>query len=314
MGAMVTPANDSQLSINNDMLATSIRILAGNASFETTPKQAARIGSFAEILPEATRVFIAFIPGETAENMIATARRLRKEGMVPVPHLPARNMTSAAMFERMVGDLANAGIDHALVIAGGLPAPSGPYHSSLQLLERGLFERSGYATLYVAGHPEGSPDIPADEVRTALAAKNAFASRTGMDVRIATQFTFDASIVMAWHDRTWNDGNRLPMRIGLAGPASITSLMKYASMCGVKASSSFLSKAGSRALKLVGTRAPDDVMTALARQRLELPSTLIEGVHIYPFGGFEKTAHWVGAVRRGEFSLSRDSRGFTVRG
>ena len=103
------------------------------------------------------------------------------------------------------------------------------------------------------------------------------------------------------------------MRIGLAGPASITSLLRYATMCGVKASSSFLAKTGSKALRLVGTRAPDDVLTALARHHFEHPMSAIEGVHMYPFGGFEKTAQWIAAVRQGQFTLTRDHRGFTVR-
>ena len=174
---MVDLANDAAEPVSADELSTQIRILAGNASFETTPKQATKISSFSALLPEATRVFIAFIPGETTSNIVATARRLVDEGMVPVPHLPARNMTSSAMFEQLVGDLADAGVDQALAIAGGLKEPSGPYHASMQLMETGLFETHGFKTLFVAGHPEGSPDISDRHVEEALAWKNAFASK-----------------------------------------------------------------------------------------------------------------------------------------
>lgn len=311
---MASPANDTAPLVTEDTLTTTMRLLAGNASFETTPKQSQKIASFAAILPEATRVFIAFIPGDTTENMVALTKRLVDEGMVPVPHVPARNMTSTSMFERYVADLASAGADHALVIAGGLPKPEGPYHSSLQLLATGLFEQHGFTSLFVAGHPEGSPDISDAEIRAALAEKNQIAERSSFDMKIATQFSFSADTVIDWENRIIAGGNRLPVRIGLAGPASITSLMRFATMCGVKASTSFLSKSGSKALKLVGSRAPDDVLTALARHQLQHPNTIIEGVHMYPFGGFDKTAQWVGSVRRGEFQLSRDMQGFNVRG
>ena len=59
-------------------------------SIETTPKQARNVGSFAAVLPRGSRVFIAFIPGDSPSEIVALADRLVAEGMVPVPHVPAR--------------------------------------------------------------------------------------------------------------------------------------------------------------------------------------------------------------------------------
>ena len=53
---------------------------------------------------------------------------------------------------------------------------------SMQLLETGLFDKYGIEKFGVAGHPEGSPDMPDEAVKHALAWKNAFAERTGAAV------------------------------------------------------------------------------------------------------------------------------------
>ena len=68
----------------------------------------------------------------------------------------------------------------------------------MQLLETGLFDRYGFTSIGVAGHPEGSPDIPDAALKQALAWKNGFAERTAAQLYITTQFCFDAAPVIAW--------------------------------------------------------------------------------------------------------------------
>ena len=73
----------------------------------------------------------------------------------------------------------------------------------------------------MAGHPEGSPDITDELIKDALAWKNGFAERTGAELDIVTQFAFEAEPIIAWDRRINAEGNRLPIRFGLPGLATI---------------------------------------------------------------------------------------------
>src|SRR5436190_22973779 len=97
-----------------------------NYSIETTVLQAERVERFDEILPRGTRLYIAHIPGTSFLDTVALARRLRREGMEPVPHLVARRIETVAALEdhlaRLTGD---AGVAQILVIAGDKAKPEG---------------------------------------------------------------------------------------------------------------------------------------------------------------------------------------------
>lgn len=280
-------------------------------SIETTPKQARNVESFAAVLPRGSRVFIAFIPGESPSEIVALAARLRAEGMVPVPHIPARNLASGQDFEHYAKALHKAGVRQALMLAGGARDAAGSLTSSLELLDSGVMEGLGFEQLFVAGHPEGSPDIDRNGLAEAIARKNAYARRTAMPVAIVTQFGFDAEVMLAWAQAMGDADNRLPVRIGVAGPASLTNLVKYAKLCGVNASMSMLTKAGGKLFQLVGQATPDALLIDLANGRSGW-AELIQDVHFYPFGGFDKTARWAGSVAQGSFAMQRGGSGFTV--
>ena len=282
-------------------------------SIETTPKQAKNVESFRAVLPRGSRVFIAFIPGDSPSEIVALADRLVAEGMVPVPHVPARNFACLRDFESYVTALHARGVRQALMLAGGARDAAGSLTSSLELLDSGVMEELGFEQLFVAGHPEGSPDIDRKSLAEALARKNAYAQQTGVPVTIVTQFGFDAEIMLNWAQAMGDAGNRLPVRIGVAGPASLANLVKYAKLCGVNASMSMLAKAGGKLFQLVGQATPDGLLVDLAVGRSGW-ADLIQDVHFYPFGGFDKTAHWAGRVARGSFAMQRGGAGFTVQG
>ncbi|MGC1259326.1 MAG: methylenetetrahydrofolate reductase, partial [Jannaschia helgolandensis] len=66
-------------------------------SIEVMPRTAEKVEDFAAILPQGTRVYIAHIDGTPVEDMVATAARLRADGMTPMPHFPARIIKDRAM-------------------------------------------------------------------------------------------------------------------------------------------------------------------------------------------------------------------------
>ena len=103
-----------------------------------------------------------------------------------------------------------------------------------------MIQKHGIRSIGVAGHPEGSPDISDHEIAEALAAKNALATREGLDLYIETQFCFEADIVLDWERAVRAAGNKLPIRIGIPGPATIKTLFRFAQISGIGPSMRFI--------------------------------------------------------------------------
>lgn len=295
-------------------LAAAVRRLFADWSIETTPRQAERIAAFETLLPPGTRVNVAYVPDESDRAVVSTVRRLAASGMRPVPHVPARTMPSAACLEDYLTACAQAGAREALVIGGGVPRPRGPFDRSVQVLETGLLQALGYRRVGVAGHPEGSPDIAPGDLARALAEKNELAAATGLELVIYTQFTFDAAAVIRWRGALAAAGNRLPIRLGIPGPASIKSLMRYAALCGVGSSLRFLTRRHGQLLQLLGQAEPDGFLVDLLRGVGDDAGGRIEGVHLYPFGGVEKAAAFARALAEGRFRVNRRGDGLDVVG
>ncbi len=264
-------------------------------SIEVMPRTAEKITDFRPLLPAGTRVYIAHIDGTPIEDMVATAARLRAEGFEPMPHFPARIIADRATLADWIARYrAEADVKQGLILAGGVAQPVGDYHSSMQLLESGLFD--GFDRLHIAGHPEGNRDIDPDGgdamVMEALRWKQAFAERTDAQMAIATQFCFEAAPVIAWADRLAAEGIRLPIHIGVAGPAKLQTLLKFAIACGVGPSLRVLQRRARDVTKLLLPFEPTEILSDLAAHKARHPDFGIESVHIFPLGGIAASATW----------------------
>ena len=102
-------------------------------SIEVMPRTAARIDDFRAILPAGTRVYLAHIDGTDFAEMLATARRLVDEGFAVMPHFAARGIATRAELDARIRAYADAGVQRALVIAGGIDRPRGAFHEAMQL-------------------------------------------------------------------------------------------------------------------------------------------------------------------------------------
>jgi methylenetetrahydrofolate reductase (NADPH) len=265
-------------------------------SIEVMPRTAQKIDSFRAILPRGTRVYIAHIEGTPIEDMVATAKRLHGEGYPVMPHFPARiipdKATLADWIARYQGE---ADVKQALLLGGGVNTPAGDFDSSMQMIETGLFD--GFDRLHVAGHPEGNKDIDKDGgdaiVLQALKWKQAFANRSDAEMAIATQFCFDAEPVIGWVNRLAAEGVTLPVHIGVAGPAKLQTLIKFAIACGVGPSLRVLQKRAMDVTKLLLPYEPTDVISGLAAHKAANPAFGIEQVHFFPLGGITTNAAWI---------------------
>ena len=266
-------------------------------SIEVMPRTAEKVEDFRALLPEGTRVYIAHIEGTPIADMVATARRIAQAGMEVMPHFPARIIKDKATLKEWISMYqGEANVKQALLLAGGVANPHGDFHSSMQLMETGLFDAAGFTRLHVAGHPEGNRDIDPSggdaEVMEALRWKQAFSERTDAKMAMATQFAFDAEPIIAWSERLRNEGIALPIHIGIAGPAKLQTLIKFAIACGVGPSLKVLQKRAMDVTKLLLPYEPTDVLSALAAHKAENPQSNIEQVHFFPLGGIKTNANW----------------------
>ena len=290
-----------------------VRELVADFSIEITPAVAAKHTALADLLPAGTRVYVAFVPGEDHRSVAATAARTRAEGLVPVPHFPARSIADRGQLDdylrRVTGE---AGVDEVLAIGGGIDRPRGVFSGTQALLETGLFEAHGIRIIGLAGHPEGQRELGAPAAAMTLQEKLAYVRRTAAAARLVTQFMFEAEPLLAWERMIRADGNHLPIHVGVPGPATIKSLLNYARLCGVGNSVRVLTRQAGNLLKLASLSYPDAMITALAWHRASNPDSHVERLHFYPFGGLARTARWLAAIRAGAFTLHDDGLGFTA--
>jgi len=280
-----------------------------SASFEATRPSDAELDALAAAAPPGSRIYVSAIPSRPAEEQIAVARRLHLRGFEPVPHLAARNFAGTTALDDYLARLvAEAGVTRLLVIGGDRDTPAGDFHHAIEVIESGLPQSRGIREIGIAGFPEGHPRVAQAELDRALAAKIEAAAATGLGVHIVTQFAFSAAPVLEFIRRLRDDGCEQPIRIGLAGPASVATLMRFAAICGVAVSARALARNAGLVKHLFGANAPDAIIRALAAARAGLGDV---APHFFTFGGLAKTARWAAAVTAGRIALDR-ADGFRV--
>ncbi|MEM1297910.1 MAG: methylenetetrahydrofolate reductase, partial [Pseudomonadota bacterium] len=229
-------------------------------------------------------------------EMVSTAKRIADEGFPVMPHFASRGIKDKAQLSEWIAMYqGEAGVDQALLLGGGYDAPVGEFDSSMALMETGLF--GDFRRLHVAGHPEGNKDIDPDgsmtNVSDALRWKQAFSETSDAEMAIATQFLFEAETAISWADSLKAEGIDLPVHIGIAGPAKLQTMIKFALACGVGPSLRVLQRRAMDVAKLLLPFEPTEILTELAKHKAANPDLNIAQVHFFPLGGIKKTAEFV---------------------
>jgi methylenetetrahydrofolate reductase (NADPH) len=256
---------------------------------------------------------VSFVPGQTWRETITACIAVHGAGWEPVPHIPARELPSVAALDNLVAQLATrAGVRRVLLIAGDRREAAGPFAQSLDVLRSGMLARNGIRSVAVAAHPEGHPRIADAELRRAEQEKIAYCSQQGIDLTFVTQFFFDAGPFLSWAREIRAQDVSVRIVAGLAGPASLATLFKYALRCGVGASMRALGARPAALAGLIGDRGPEGLVREIARSAAE-PGLEPLGIHLYSFGGLARTCAWIEAVSHGGFELD-EKAGFIVAG
>lgn len=272
--------------------------LLTNVSTETVP-DLDQVEKICAHVPAGTRVFVASLPARARADTVAAAKLLNARGYIAVPHITVRSLPSHAALEdylyRLAGD---AGCREALVVAGDLDDAAGPYAETMDLLMTGALERHGLETIHVGAHPEGARNIADAALQKAMQDKDRFARGSDADFDVVTQFVFDGAAVVDWVQRQRQAGLALPIRLGIAGPANLATLLRYAKICGIGVSARSLMRQGAGSIKLIRqTVKPDRLIGDLLAGAGSDPLPEIAGLHVFPFGGIERSMDWLEEAR-----------------
>jgi methylenetetrahydrofolate reductase (NADPH) len=250
-----------------------------------------------DIFAAGTEVTVTFLPGDNYRHNVETASALRRAGYIPVPHIAAREMPSREALDDFLARLrGEADVTRILLIAGDVAAARGPFRSSRDVAASGLLEARGILRLSVAGHPEGHPYLEAADALAVLEAWWSWARETRVRVDVMTQFCFESAPILEWIGSLDARGIRLPVIVGLAGPATPATLMKFALRCGVGNSMRAVRGQIGRFGRLLTDTGPDEVVRGL--QSAPAAATApIAGFHLFPFGGLRKSGDWLRGYR-----------------
>jgi methylenetetrahydrofolate reductase (NADPH) len=268
--------------------------LLAAGSLEISPREMHRAQALAALLPANTCVYIPSLPGLPLSRTLDAVAAVREAGLDPVPHVSARRILDNREFREFLEKaVSRHGVHRVLLIGGDEPRPKGPYNDSLEVLQEGVIAECGVREIGVGGYPEGHPRIAAAVLQQALNRKLALAREQNLGLYVVTQFCFSPQRVVEYCAALARTHPEVPVYVGIAGPTDPVALARYAQRCGVSVSLRALRTLGSGIARLVTHTDPREHVAAIARySRSREPSNVV-GVHLYSFGGAERTAAWM---------------------
>ena len=288
--------------MTNNTIETALNFLS-NSSIETTPNVYAKYGQFADLISKDNNIYVTYLPDEDMNKVINTSKKLSDEGYQVIPHLPARTIESYRMLEEYIKKLSEeCGCNKILVIGGG-GKQKGEIKSSIEVLKTDLLSKYKFKEVGLAGHPEGNPDVKQADLDDAIIQKNEFSKNADFKMYLATQFFFESASLEQWETHLNKLNNKLEIHAGIPGPATLKTLLSYATSCGIGNSIRFLSKQALNITKLATTKSPDKLIYDLANYKINNPNTKLKKIHFYAFGGIKKTSDWLKTVNKSDLSF-----------
>lgn len=273
-------------------LQSQLARLIASSSVELSVSDGRRIDNCRIGLRPGTSVYVHISRGNSYGEVISTSQQLTRLGLNPVPHIAARYLTGFNEFDNFLRSVrGDVGSEQLFLIAGDCDAPTGPYCSSLQLIKTGLFEKHGFRRIGIAGYPEGHPVISRSTLDKALLLKIAMLERIGVQPYVVTQACFDGATIVAWIKRIRQMGMKVPIRIGLAGPARRATLAKFALRYGI--GGSVRAQARNHSGLHLGAH-PEGIISDLCRR--DFTNLGPVGLHFFSFGGGLRTSKWLSVL------------------
>ena len=293
-------------------LRSAVVEFARRASMEISTHDERLLGELVQRLPTGMRVYVAHPPKASLEDVVRVALHAQAAGFTASPHLVARRLPSERALRDALARLREHGIEQVLLVAGDLDRPLGPFSSTLEVLASGALQEVGLKRVGFAGHPEGHPAVDHAQLISALRAKQQFAERSGIAVHIVTQFGFNPEGVCAWERMLMQEKISLPVHVGIAGPTSLTKLLKFAVRCGVGTSVNSLRRSPAAVAGLAGFAIGcEQMLLGLLKGRAAYPGSRLIQPHVYALGGALASAEWLNRMMTGAFELTPDCERLT---
>jgi len=266
--------------------------LVAACSIEVSPRDDFAGERLRELLDPGRTVFVNHPGSVTHHDIVAACARLRRAGFNPVPHIAVRRLASFTQANDFLQRAAaEADVRGALIIGGDSDHPVGPFPDAYDLLASGLVGHHGLREVAFAGYPEGHPRIASRTLNEVLRAKVELARRQGLEVSLVTQFGFEAAPILRWIAALRDRDILCPVRVGIAGPATVATLAKFAVRCGIGASLRALARGHTAFARILAEAGPDPLIGALVAE--EDPRCPIDHLHVFTFGGIRRTAEWI---------------------
>jgi methylenetetrahydrofolate reductase (NADPH) len=240
-----------------------------------------------EHVPTDVTLTVTVSPRKGIEHTLDVAERFGKHGYSVVPHISARLVRDRGHLSEILQRVDAIGAHDVFVVAGDADEPAGEYGGGAALLEAIAELGHRFEDVGITGYPESHPLISDEATIQAMFDKARFATY------VVSQICFDPTVTLAWVDRVWNRGTRLPIYVGIPGAVPRTKLMRVSTSIGLGASVRFLRRHRSWVSHAVrpGGFSPDPLIDGLVAG-LAHPERRIAGFHIFTFNDVADTEHW----------------------
>lgn len=299
-----------EAAVESDLMNRIARF-AATGSIEVTTHETNAREALVGWVPAGSAVYVTHTPNATLADVAAVACDVESWGFQAWPHIVARRIQSEGSLTRALEQMRNAGIARALLVAGDRSTPAGDFASTMDVLATGALAAAGFRSLAVAGYPEGHKRIGSSVLWTALREKQGYAEATGTRLHIVSQFGFDPGAIQSWDRQLAEHGIALPVHVGIAGPASLRTLIRFAMLCGIGASLNaiMMNLSALSSVRHLATSAEEMLLQVVRARRGALAARIVQP-HFFSFGGIAHTARWLHAIRNGAFDI--DPNGETL--
>ena len=261
-----------------------VRALISDAVIEVIPLK--NVDEKLRVVPRGTTINVTCSAKLGLARTLDCAVRAAEAGFHVIPHLAARQLTDEAELQSFVARMADAGLTELYLIGGDAPQ-SGPFDSSLQVLEALQHVDHGLHRIGVACYPEGHPNISDAALAEALIAKQPYAAY------MVSQLCFSPDVLVAWLRRLREAGVTLPLHLGLAAPLQIWKLLELSPQLGVGSSVRYLAKQrGLIGSVLKGSAYRPESLLFSMGDALASPELQLEQLHLFSFNQVEATVQW----------------------
>ena len=226
-------------------------------------------------------IYITMIPGDVdgMPSYVDLAKRLY---LNPIPHISVRNIQN---YEHLNSILGYCDVEDILLIGGDREWGIGKLQNVIDVIESNIFDyNANIKRVGIAGFPEpnvfSSEQIMYDKI-------NALKDK-GIEPYIVTQFCFDNEVIENWVLKVRGKTD-CKIKIGIAGPMNILSLINLALKCGVGNSIRALKNQHSLLAHSYGNYNPEKLLQTLEKVKNEKNIYF----HLFACGGKNKTLKWL---------------------